>query len=96
VDHLEAAVRAGEVDTVIWPSAAVLLSAVWEGAVAAEPWLEPQVRLRFADGTGDEQVRGLLAAWRAVERRRRRGQVIGGLVLSLLAAGSLSALLLAC
>jgi hypothetical protein len=86
VDHLAAAVQSGGTRQVVWRTPADLLTAVWDGSVAAEAWLAPDVRLAFiAEAVERAALDALLRAWQDAAARRRRGQVVGGVIYSILA-----------
>jgi hypothetical protein len=85
VDHLEEAVRTGQVNHVIWLALADLLTPVWDSLVRAETWLQPGLRLEFVEAVDPALAQAILRAWSANCRRRRRVQIVGGLILSAVA-----------
>jgi len=98
-DDLDAQVCAGHFDLVVFPDLHTLLMAIWESEPRIARWAESGVRIELADPGAGEGVDWLTVVrtvdrslwdWR---RHRRRRQVIGSIVLSLIALAAVAALL---
>jgi hypothetical protein len=88
VDDVEQALRAGEVQRVVFPQTADFLELLWDELLTPEVWQTPGLRVEFAGPDGallPEQIAGILETWGTWRRRRRRQRAVAGLLLSALA-----------
>ena len=87
LDDLGRAIRAGQVDRVEFPTEVMLLASLWDGVLTAEDLRVVKVELAPPAGGAGVAVSlaGLLTAWEAWSRRRRRQRTVAGLILSLVA-----------
>ncbi len=85
LDEVDRGVREGRVRRVIFPAIDELLTGLMSGEIDAAAWLAAGVRIEFPErppGDVGELGRVLLEAWQSNARRRRRAQVVAGLILS--------------
>lgn len=96
-DDLDADLCAGRFDCVLFPSVEALLLAIWEHHARLDRWAARGVRIEIADGRDSDhrietilEVHESLRRWRA---RRRRRQIIAGVILSAVALLAMGVLL---
>jgi len=85
---LDAAVRAGQIRRVLLLRLEDLLEALWEREIELDRWLALGVELHCVESPPPPPAACLAAvaqSWQRWRRRQRRRQLIGGLVLSVLA-----------
>jgi hypothetical protein len=87
VDELDAAVRAGTVQTVVFAHLADMLRAGWDDRLTPQAWRAAGVAVLFADAAepAPADPLSLLDAWSAWRKRQRRRQAVAGVILSVAA-----------
>jgi len=96
VDELDAAVQAGVVRTVVFPSIAEALQHGWDETAALATWPERGGVVRFAEepADGGAWLAAVWASWQAWRVRRRRRQAVAGAVLGTIALAAACVLML--
>ena len=87
-DDVDAAVRSGTADTVVFERLGDFLHLLFDNQISAKEWVARDVRLVMADAPAAGNVefaRAALLAWNETLRRQRRARVVGGTLLSVLA-----------
>jgi hypothetical protein len=97
-DRLDAQVREGRFQGVIFADLDAVLTPIWKGALQLGAWLDAGVEIEIADRpSGGEQLRALLRqvdeSYAGFQRRHRQRQIIAGVVLSALVLAAMVALI---
>ena len=88
LDDVDRAVRRGDVRRVVFGDLNGLLEGIWNGELEFEQWSAVGTQLEFVEPPGQTapaHVRTVFASWQRWSRRRRRRQLVAGVVLSVVA-----------
>lgn len=97
-DDLDAEVRDGQFDLVLFSDLETLLCATWKGEIRIDCWIETDVRIELATPPATSDWRNLVpiiaVSFERWRKRQRRRQIIASLILSTIALLAMAVLFL--
>jgi hypothetical protein len=86
MDDVDEAVTEGRFRRVIFPDLPTLFDAIWDQEMQFDQWLSAGTTVSFVDGpNGEATAVVVFESWREWNQRRRRRQIVAGVILSVVA-----------